>query len=139
MTATPHSPARPLTPISEAAARLGVTTRALRHYETMGLVVPRRPDGHARAYDEAAIARLELVVALRAADLPLRTVAEILDAWSGGVQQQGTVQLIEAALGRARLTVERLEAVGRAARRDGLEGLKRLARHDAADAAPAVQ
>lgn len=135
MTATPHSPARPLVPISKAAARLGVTMRALRHYETLGLVVPKRPDGYSRAYDEAAIARLELVVTLRAADLSLRAVAEILDNWSdGGAQQQRTVQLIEAALGRARRTVERLEAVGQAARRDGLAGLKRLARHEAASA-----
>ena len=130
MTAPTSAPRR-LLPISQAAARLGVTMRALRHYETLGLVIPTRPDGHARAYDEVALQRLELVVTLRAADLPLRAVAEILDAWSDtGAQQHRTVALIEAALDRARQTVNRLEAAGQAARRDGVAGLKRLATRD---------
>jgi DNA-binding transcriptional MerR regulator len=123
---SPPDPA--LTPISKLSARLGVTNRALRHYETLGLVVPTRPEGHGRAYDSLAIQRLEVVVALRAADLPLRVVAEILDdkadpsAW-----QDRTMRLIETALGQARKTVDRLEAARRAARGEGLSGLRRLA------------
>ena len=102
--------------------------RALRHYETLGLVVPTRPAGHARAYDDTAVQRLELIVALRAADLPLKAVADILDAWSDtGAQQHRVIQLIEAALVQARLTVDRLEAAGQAARRDGVAGLRGLA------------
>lgn len=115
-----------LTPISTLAARLGVTTRTLRHYEALGLVTAQR-QGQARAYDEAEIQRLELIVALRSADVPLIVVADILDAEDNPHgQARRALGAIEAALERAHRMVERLETA-RSAAREGLPGLRRMA------------
>jgi MerR family transcriptional regulator, thiopeptide resistance regulator len=116
-----------LTSISRVAARLGATPRALRHYEALGLVTPKRSEGQTRAYDSGAIQRLELIVALRAAGLPLFRVAEILDDRADESVRRGRAErLLEAALEQARRAVERLEAASRAARDEGLPGLRRL-------------
>jgi DNA-binding transcriptional MerR regulator len=122
--------------ISQAAARLGVTHRALRHYEALGLVQPQRPKGNTRAYDAPSMRRLELIVALRAADLPLSAVADILDREADPVAQARRVNtVVDAALARARQAVARLEAVRQAARGEGLSGLRRLAAGGTQDAA----
>ncbi|WP_163233952.1 MerR family transcriptional regulator [Caulobacter rhizosphaerae] len=114
--------------ISQAAVRLGVTHRTLRHYEAMGLVQPQRPRGNTRAYDGPSMQRLELIVALRAADLPLSAVADILDREADPAAQALRVNtVVDAALVRARQAVARLEAVRQAARGEGLPGLRRLA------------
>ncbi|GGL35380.1 hypothetical protein GCM10010983_35420 [Caulobacter rhizosphaerae] len=72
--------------------------------------------------------RLELIVALRAADLPLSAVADILDREADPAAQALRVNtVVDAALVRARQAVARLEAVRQAARGEGLPGLRRLA------------
>jgi DNA-binding transcriptional MerR regulator len=80
--------------------------------------------------------RLELIVALRAADLPLSAVADILDREADPVAQARRVNtVVDAALARARQAVARLEAVRQAARGEGLSGLRRLAAGGTQDAA----
>jgi DNA-binding transcriptional MerR regulator len=64
--------------IGEVAERLGVTTRTIRYYEELGLLVPlgdRREGGH-RIYDGGSIARLQQVLKLR--DLLGLSLDEIL-------------------------------------------------------------
>lgn len=64
---------------SEAARRLGVTTKALRVYERHGLIVPTRTAAGWRTYGPAEMARAAEIVALRALRLSLAQVARLLD------------------------------------------------------------
>jgi DNA-binding transcriptional MerR regulator len=63
---------------SEAADRLGVSTKALRVYEERGLVAPIRTAAGWRVYGPQEIARLAEVAALRALGLSLAQIARVL-------------------------------------------------------------
>jgi DNA-binding transcriptional MerR regulator len=63
---------------SEAASRLGVSTKALRLYEQRGLVAPVRTPAGWRAYGPDQMARAAEVVALRALGLGLAQVGRAL-------------------------------------------------------------
>jgi len=58
----------------------GVTTKALRHYERVGLLAPLRTDGGYRQYSYADMKRLERVLSLRALGCSLKDVATVIDA-----------------------------------------------------------
>lgn len=68
---------------SEAARRLGVTTKALRLYEQRGLVSPARTPVGWRAYGPDEMDRLAEIAALRSLGLSLTEVARVL---AGDVQ-----------------------------------------------------
>ncbi|MEM9429300.1 MAG: MerR family transcriptional regulator [Pseudomonadota bacterium] len=65
--------------IGELAAELGVSTKTLRHYESVGLLSPaeRRDNGY-RVYPPNAVARARQIVALRALDLPLAAISNLM-------------------------------------------------------------
>lgn len=65
--------------IGVLAARSGLSVRALRHYESVGLLVPsaRTPAGH-RRYSAADVERLQQIVSLRALGLPLTEIGRAL-------------------------------------------------------------
>lgn len=50
---------------AECAQRIGLSVRALRHYERHGLVTPRRTDKQWRLYGPEDITRLNEVLALK--------------------------------------------------------------------------
>ena len=64
-------------------AQLGqVSVRMLRHYESMDLLTPDSVDpftGH-RSYTVAQLSLLNRIMALNALGIPLRKIAELLDA-----------------------------------------------------------
>ena len=64
--------------IAQAAQRLGLTTHALRYYETEGLLVgaPARTTAGRRRYDEADLRWIVMVQRLRATGMPVREVRE---------------------------------------------------------------
>ncbi|KAG8150748.1 MerR family transcriptional regulator [Burkholderia catarinensis] len=64
---------------SAAAARLGVSIKALRLYERHGLVSPERTPAGYRAYGPDDLARAAGIAALRALGLSLAQVARVLD------------------------------------------------------------
>ncbi len=66
--------------VGELARRTGLTTRALRHYDALGVLVPAHsdPDDGYRFYDEAQVPVAALVARLRALDLPLASVRAVL-------------------------------------------------------------
>ncbi|VVD59077.1 MerR family transcriptional regulator [Pandoraea anhela] len=64
---------------SEAAKRLGVSSKALRLYEQKGLINPGRTPAGYRAYRPGDIVRAGEVVALRTLGLSLAQVARVLD------------------------------------------------------------
>ena len=66
--------------ISELARAAGVTSRTLRHYDAIGLLPPAwtGPDGR-RHYEEPQLLRLQHILVLRELDVPLETIAGIVD------------------------------------------------------------
>lgn len=63
--------------ITELAASLGTTVRALRYYEQVGLIEPGRTTGNARVYGPEARRRAGLIVALRQAGVGMAAVIDI--------------------------------------------------------------
>ncbi|HEY2382877.1 MAG TPA: MerR family transcriptional regulator [Terriglobia bacterium] len=65
--------------IHEFAELAGVTVKALRHYDRLGLLKPRRTNGGYRTYAEHDLERLEQIIALKFLGVPLRQIKIILD------------------------------------------------------------
>lgn len=67
-----------LTPITAVAARLGITSRALRHYEAIGLISSHRGKRDLRLYDRDTITVLETVSLLRRIDVPIAEIRAVM-------------------------------------------------------------
>ncbi len=65
--------------IHEFAALAGVTAKALRHYDRLGLLKPRRSASGYRLYAESDLERLEQIVALKFLGLPLKQIRRLLE------------------------------------------------------------
>jgi DNA-binding transcriptional MerR regulator len=89
----------PLLNPSEAAGRLGVSTKALRLYEERGLLKPLRTAAGWRAYGPQEMARATEIVELRAFGLSLAEVARVL---GGDAQLLGRVLAAHEAVLEAR-------------------------------------
>jgi DNA-binding transcriptional MerR regulator len=80
-----------LIPIGQAAARLGLSTSALRYYDDRGLVSPVRRRGQ-RMYGPDELRRLALIKIAQHLGVPLQTAAAVLDtpgrAWRPVVAEQ---------------------------------------------------
>jgi DNA-binding transcriptional MerR regulator len=95
---------------SEAARRLGVSTKALRLYEERGLVAPDRTAAGWRAYGPEEMARAAEIVALRALGLSLAQVTRVLGGDPRGLEpalaaHQAT---LEGQIGQLGRTIEKL-------------------------------
>lgn len=79
--------------VGELARRAGTTPRALRHYDRLGLFQPDHVDAETgvRFYTDDQLPDLQLIVSLRALDLPLDEVRRCLAA-PPGADRDGTVQ-----------------------------------------------
>src|SRR6188474_3393891 len=71
----------PLLKIQEVAAETGLTTRAIRYYEEIGLLEPAgRSDGAYRLYDASDLERLRFIKSLRDdAGFSLAQVGKLLE------------------------------------------------------------
>lgn len=114
--------------IGELASRAGLTVKALRFYETAGVLPApqRRPSGY-RDYDAAALARLRFVKAAQAAGLtlaeirqvvavredsgpPCRHVADLLDAHAADLDRRiAELTALRAEVRRLRDRADRLD------------------------------
>lgn len=66
--------------ISEVTKTFNVTTRMLRYYDEIGLLISIRKEDYAyRVYDEAAVRRLQQIITLRKLRIPLKKIALILE------------------------------------------------------------
>jgi len=83
-TSTRRSAAEQLT-VGELARRSGVTTKALRYYESIGLLPPpaRRPSGY-RAYDPSYEERLGFILRAKRLGLSLDEVRQVLELSKSG-------------------------------------------------------
>ena len=65
--------------IQETAKMAGTTSRALRHYDDIGLLAPSRNGANGyRYYDQAALVRLQRILLLRELGLGLPAIASVL-------------------------------------------------------------
>lgn len=65
--------------IRDFAERVGVTAKALRHYERLGLLQPSRTAAGYRVYSENERTRLDQIVALKFLGIPLREIRALLN------------------------------------------------------------
>jgi len=85
--------------IGELAKRIGLTIRALHHYEAIGLVTPSaRSEAGYRLYDRNDIARLHSIQALRGLGLSLAEIGAVLDG--DGTDLRGVIRQQIGALGQ---------------------------------------
>src|SRR6476660_3182373 len=75
------TPAQRLLRINEVAAETGLTTRAIRYYEEVGLLEPAaRSEGDYRLYDESDLERLRYIRSLRDdAGFSLAQIGQLLE------------------------------------------------------------
>ncbi|GAA3704331.1 hypothetical protein GCM10022224_082380 [Nonomuraea antimicrobica] len=78
--------------IGQLARMVGITERTLRHYDKIGLLVPAKTEGATgyRWYGVHELSRLERIRALRRLGLPLRQIADLLDAPEAQLRQAVT-------------------------------------------------
>ena len=74
--------------IKKAASLTGLSVKAIRHYESRGLLPkPERTDAGYRMYSESDIARLQQICYFREMKFPLTEIAALLDAPTEEVQK----------------------------------------------------
>ncbi|MFG1911755.1 MerR family transcriptional regulator [Kribbella sp. NPDC048928] len=105
--------------VSEAARLAGVSVRTLRHYDAIGLLPPGRvaTNGY-RYYGRPELLRLQRILLLRELDVPLPSIARILD------EQEDEVTALQGHREQLLQERQRLDAVLGAIERtiDGLSG-----------------
>ena len=98
---------------AECARRVGISVRALRHYERCGLIVPRRTEKRWRLYGATEIVRLNEVLALKALGFRLSEISSLLTGVPADLGRMFDVQ--RDVLESARAKAERgLTAIGAA-------------------------
>lgn len=70
---------RPTWSIGELAAKFGLETHVLRHWESMGLLAPLRDGAGRRRYGEGDLVRVAVIVRNKAAGMSLEQVRALLD------------------------------------------------------------
>jgi DNA-binding transcriptional MerR regulator len=92
------------------AQLVGVTVKALRHYERRGLLSPRRTDAGYRRYSLHDLRRLEEILALKSLGVPLAQMARVSTAGDVDALRAQRAHLVDA---RARLdrAIASLDAV----------------------------
>ncbi|WP_322096112.1 MerR family transcriptional regulator [Pelagibius litoralis] len=92
--------------VTELAAELKVTPRALRFYEDKGLIVPQRA-GKTRVYTHRDRGRIILILRGKRLGFSLREIAEWLDLYD---QDPGQVEQMRLTLSKTRKRIKALEA-----------------------------
>ncbi|WP_343963583.1 helix-turn-helix domain-containing protein [Kribbella koreensis] len=112
--------------IGEFARLGGITTRMLRHYDALGLLIPAHVDPHTsrRSYDLAQLPTLNRLLALKGLGLRLDEIGPLLSEGVDPADLHGMLRLREAELERQvrrqRHTLDRVRAPARSpARRCG--------------------
>ncbi len=87
--------------VTELAAELGMTARAIRFYEDKGLITPQRA-GTTRVYSSRDRARMILILRGKRLGFSLSTIREYLDLYDADVTQQAQLQLLLASVAKRR-------------------------------------
>lgn len=91
--------------IAQMAGDYGVTHRALRHYEHLGLLSPER-QGQRRIYGRRERTRLALILRGRRLGFPLEEVATILDMYDDQPGEAGQLRYLLSQIGDRRTDLQ---------------------------------
>lgn len=81
--------------IGELAARVGVETHVLRHWEDEGLLRPRRDGAGRRRYDADDLVRVLVILSNKAAGMSLAQIGSMLDGEAAGRHEILTAHLAD--------------------------------------------
>lgn len=97
--------------IGELAAEFGITPRAIRHYEALGLLQPQRPGKH-RRYSRQDRVRLGLILRNQRLGLSLEDIRDLFGLYDGARQEPARLNefLERIAAHRARLEQQKTDA-----------------------------
>jgi DNA-binding transcriptional MerR regulator len=117
--------------VQEFAKLAGITAKALRHYERIGLLVPQRTATGYRLYSERHLDRLEQIVALKFLGLSLREIGTTLERTPEQLHmalamQRRALQEKQVQLGRAARAIEAAERTLASDPSAGPEALRRI-------------
>jgi DNA-binding transcriptional MerR regulator len=87
--------------VTELAAQLGMTPRAVRFYEDKGLISPRRV-GTTRVFSPRDRARMILILRGKRLGFSLSTIREYLDLYDTDVTQHAQLRLLAGAVAKRR-------------------------------------
>ncbi|MFT3859214.1 MAG: MerR family DNA-binding transcriptional regulator [Aquabacterium sp.] len=93
--------------IAEVCERYGVSPRALRFYETKGLLAPRRING-TRVYSKVDRARLKRILRAKSLGSPLSEIKQYLDMY--GQHGEGRIQQLTYVIEKTDQAIAELEA-----------------------------
>lgn len=111
--------------IGELSERTGVKVRLLRYYEEQGLITSERNAGGQRVFAEEAVGRVGFVRLLLAANVPTRTIAEMMPCLDAPSEETVDGAMGSLARERERLTAH-IDELDRA--RGAIDALLRDAR-----------
>lgn len=101
--------------VAEVGRRTGLTRKALRHYEALGLVEPvARTDAGYRLYDDEALRRIELVGRAKVLGLSLAEANEFIHVAEGccGENHPQLAALVQGKLAETEQRIEDLRSLG---------------------------
>jgi DNA-binding transcriptional MerR regulator len=107
--------AEKLLSVAEVGRRTGLTRKALRHYETLGLVQPvARTDAGYRLYDAESLRRIELVNRAKVLGLSLAEADEFIHVAEGccGENHPQLATLVQGKLAETERRIEELRTLG---------------------------
>ena len=93
--------------ISDLSDEFGVTHRAIRFYESKGLIAPKRLNG-ARIYSRRDRARLHIIVRAKSLGYTLEETRDYLDLY--GQHGEGRIRQLELSVERSAQMIDELEA-----------------------------
>lgn len=105
MTSEPSSPPARTFGIAQLSREFGVTARALRYYEQVGLLSPERRRGAARVYSSRDRERVILILGGRAMGMPLQATGRLFELY----EREGDVSRMAKALQVFREEIRALE------------------------------
>ena len=88
--------------VTELAAELGMTARAVRFYEDKGLITPRRA-GTTRVYSARDRARMILILRGKRLGFSLSTIKDYLDLYDTDITQHAQLHLLLASIAKRRV------------------------------------
>jgi MerR family copper efflux transcriptional regulator len=115
--------------IGNAAKLSGVTTKMIRHYESLELIRSRRLSNGYRDYDESDVARLRFIRHARSLAFPLEDVRKLLALW--GDRNRASADVRGIALAHVEALESKAQAMQAMAR-----SLRHLAAHCCGDSRP---
>jgi MerR family copper efflux transcriptional regulator len=115
--------------IGNAAKLSGVTTKMIRHYESLELIHSRRLSNGYRDYDESDVARLRFIRHARSLAFPLEDVRKLLALW--GDRNRASADVRGIALAHVEALESKAQAMQAMAR-----SLRHLAAHCCGDSRP---